>query len=62
MAQNIPTHVASLVEAAEREIETISPQEAIALHQRGDAVLVDLRDIRELQRWLAAESASPWGA
>jgi rhodanese-related sulfurtransferase len=50
MAQNITTHVASLVEAAEREIETISPQEAIALHQRGDAVLVDLRDIRELQR------------
>src|SRR4051812_22380583 len=50
MAQNITTHVASLVEAAEREIETISPQKAIALHQRGDAILVDLRDIRELQR------------
>jgi rhodanese-related sulfurtransferase len=50
MAQTITTHVASLVEAAEREIETISAREAVALQQRGDTVLVDLRDIRELQR------------
>jgi rhodanese-related sulfurtransferase len=50
MAQNITIHVASLVQAAEREIETISAQEAIGLQQRGDTILVDLRDIRELQR------------
>lgn len=50
MAQSITTHVASLVEAAEREIETLGAQEAIALHQDGHTVLVDLRDIRELQR------------
>src|SRR5437764_974005 len=50
MTQNITTHVASLVEAAEREIESMSAQQAIALHERGDAVLIDLRDIRELQR------------
>src|SRR6187399_1615504 len=50
MPQNITLHVHSLVEAAEREIETISAEQAVALHGRGDAVLVDLRDIRELER------------
>jgi rhodanese-related sulfurtransferase len=50
MAQNIITHVASLVEAAEREIETISAPQAIELQKDGEAVLVDLRNIRELQR------------
>ena len=37
-------------EAAEREIESLSAEEAIALHGSDDVVLVDLRDIRELQR------------
>src|SRR5436189_1412932 len=50
MAQNITTHVASLVEAAEREIETMSAPQAVALHKDDQVVLVDLRDIRELQR------------
>jgi rhodanese-related sulfurtransferase len=50
MAQNISTHVDALVEAAEREIVTISPEQALALHGRGDVIFVDLRDIRELQR------------
>jgi len=50
MPQNITLHVHSLVEAAEREIKTISAEQAVALRGRGDAVLVDLRDIRELQR------------
>src|SRR6185437_2897855 len=45
MPQNITLHVHSLVEAAEREIKTISAEQAVALHGRGDAVLVDLRDI-----------------
>src|ERR1700694_3107500 len=50
MAQNITLHVDALVAAAEREIETLSAAEAIRLHGRPDVVLVDIRDIRELNR------------
>ena len=50
MPQKITLSVRALVEAAEREIERLSAKEAIALHGRDDVVLVDLRDIRELQR------------
>jgi rhodanese-related sulfurtransferase len=50
MAQRITTGVRALVEAANREIETISAEEALALRGRDDVVLVDLRDIRELNR------------
>jgi rhodanese-related sulfurtransferase len=50
MPQNITLHVHALVEAAERATETLPAHEAIALHGRGDVVLVDLRDIRELDR------------
>jgi len=50
MPQNITTHVSGLVEAAERVIETLSTQDALALHGRDDVVFVDLRDIRELNR------------
>jgi rhodanese-related sulfurtransferase len=50
MPQNIKMHVQALVEAAEREIETLTAGEAIALHGRDDVVFVDLRDIRELSR------------
>jgi rhodanese-related sulfurtransferase len=50
MPQNITLHVDALVEAAERVIETLPAHEAVALHGRGDAVFVDLRDIRELDR------------
>lgn len=50
MAQTITTHVAALVAAAEREIETLSAADATALHGRDDVVFVDLRDIRELGR------------
>jgi rhodanese-related sulfurtransferase len=39
-----------LCEAAEREIETIAIEDALKLHGRDDTVLVDIRDIRELQR------------
>jgi rhodanese-related sulfurtransferase len=49
MAQEI-MHVGALVEAAEREIDTLSADRAIALHGRADVMLVDLRDIRELDR------------
>ncbi len=50
MPQNITTGYKALVEAAEREVETIPAEEAIKLAGRDDVVLVDIRDIRELQR------------
>jgi len=50
MPQSITTGFKALVEAAEREIETLPVEEALKLHGRDDVVLVDLRDIRELQR------------
>ncbi len=45
-----PPSAKSLVEAAEREIENLSVEDAIKLHGRDDVVLVDIRDPRELQR------------
>jgi rhodanese-related sulfurtransferase len=50
MAQRITTHVQALVAAAEREIATLPVEEAIKLHAGGEAVFVDLRDVRELAR------------
>jgi len=50
MPQNITTHVDALVEAAEREVETMSAAAAVALHGRDEVVFIDLRDIRELAR------------
>ena len=50
MSQTITTGVKSLVEAAEKEIENLSVEQAIGLHGRDDVVLVDIRDIRELHR------------
>ena len=50
MAQNITVHVDELVTAAEREIETLSVADAIALHGRADVTFVDIRDVRELNR------------
>ena len=50
MPQSITTRVSSLVEAAEREIENLTVDQAVGLHGRDDVVLVDIRDIRELQR------------
>jgi rhodanese-related sulfurtransferase len=50
MPQTITTGYKALVEAAEREIETLSMQDAIKLAGREDTVLVDIRDVRELQR------------
>ena len=50
MPQSITTGYKALVEAAEREIETVPTEEAIALTGRDDIVLVDIRDVRELQR------------
>lgn len=50
MPQTITTSVRSLVEAAEKEIENLAAEQAIGLHGRDDVLLVDIRDIRELQR------------
>jgi rhodanese-related sulfurtransferase len=50
MPQTITTGYKALCEAAEREIETIAPEDAVKLAGRDDIVLVDIRDIRELTR------------
>ena len=50
MPQNITTTYKSLVEAAEKEIETLPVEQAIKLAGRDDTVLIDIRDIRELHR------------
>ena len=50
MPQQIKLGIREMVDAAEREIETVSTADALALHGREDVVLVDIRDIRELQR------------
>ena len=50
MVQRITTGTRALVEAAEREIETLAVADALALHGNDDVVFVDLRDIRELDR------------
>ena len=50
MPQQIKLGIREMVEAAEREIETVPTGDALALHGRDDVVLVDIRDIRELQR------------
>jgi rhodanese-related sulfurtransferase len=40
----------ALVDAARREIEEIEPEQLIAVSDKGDIVLVDVRDIREIER------------
>ena len=50
MPQTITTGTKALCEAAEREIETVPAAAAIARAKGDDVVLVDIRDIRELQR------------
>jgi rhodanese-related sulfurtransferase len=46
----ITTSVRELVDAANREIVTISIDEALNLHGHEDVVFVDIRDVRELHR------------
>ena len=50
MVQHITIHCRDLVEAAEREIETVTVEQARAMHGRDDVVMIDIRDIRELER------------
>lgn len=40
----------TLVEQAEKEITTLTVEEALALHEDGEVVMVDVRDVRELYR------------
>src|SRR4029079_19669261 len=50
MPQNITTGYKALVEAAEKEMKPIPTAEAVKLAGRDDTVLVDIRDVRELER------------
>ena len=50
MPQTISRGIKPMIEAAEREIETLSVADAMALQGRDDVVFVDIRDPRELQR------------
>lgn len=50
MPLNISKGYRQLVAEAEKEIETISTEQALELHGREDVVFVDLRDVRELWR------------
>jgi rhodanese-related sulfurtransferase len=50
MPQKITLGARALVEQAERAIETLSVAQAIALHGDPGVILVDIRDVRELQR------------
>ena len=50
MPQTITTGYIALVAAAERLIKVLSPEAAVKLAGRDDTVLVDIRDVRELQR------------
>jgi rhodanese-related sulfurtransferase len=50
MALEITKGYRRLVAEAEKEIETISAEQAVALHGNEDVIFVDLRDVRELWR------------
>jgi rhodanese-related sulfurtransferase len=50
VSQKTIKSVMSMVEAAKREIEEIAAAEAVQLAGRDDVVLVDIRDVRELDR------------
>jgi rhodanese-related sulfurtransferase len=50
MTQTITRGIKSLIDEANSEVETMSVAEAKATVERGDAVIVDIRDPRELER------------
>lgn len=50
MGQEIKKGIKQLCAEAEAEIETLSVEDAIALHGDDDVVFVDIRDPRELER------------
>ena len=50
MPQDITVTVREMVDAAYREVETLSVADVIPMQGRDDVVLVDIRDVRELKR------------
>lgn len=50
MAQQITTGYKDLIDAANREVETLPVADAIALVGDANTVFVDIRDVRELDR------------
>ena len=50
MPQTITTGFRALIDAAERDIENLTVEDAIALHGRDDVTFIDVRDPRELER------------
>jgi rhodanese-related sulfurtransferase len=50
MGLNLKKGIKELVAEANAEIETLTPAQAVALKDDPNVTLVDLRDIRELQR------------
>ena len=50
MPQTITRGYKALLEEANAAVETLTVEDAKALHGRDDVVLVDLRDPRELER------------
>jgi rhodanese-related sulfurtransferase len=50
MAQDITTGVKHLVEEAKKAIEEIAAEDAVALIEDDSVVIIDIRDVRELQR------------
>ena len=50
MPQQIKVGYQHLLAEAEAEVSHVSAAEAIEISKRGDVVIVDIRDVRELQR------------
>ena len=50
MPQNIRKSVMAMVAEADAQVRKVEIDEALEMHQRGDVVFVDLRDIRELAK------------
>lgn len=50
MTVNIKKGFRQLVDEAEALIETLAAEDAVNLHGEDDVLIVDLRDVRELQR------------
>jgi rhodanese-related sulfurtransferase len=50
MPQNISIGHRQLMAEAEKAVQHVSADEAVEMLNRGDVVIVDIRDVRELQR------------
>jgi rhodanese-related sulfurtransferase len=50
VSQKITTGFRAMIDAAEREIENLTVEQAIAQHGRDDVTFIDLRDPREVER------------